>query len=60
MEKDFHLKSGRLALVAAAFNLLDARESVEEDVVTASVFRDRRARFVQPPRALRVGLRLDF
>ena len=34
--------------------------TVEEDVVTASVFRDRRARFVQPPRALRVGLRLDF
>jgi hypothetical protein len=60
VEKDFRLKEAELGVVAEAFNLLDARQSVEEDVVTAPAFRERRARFVQPPRALRLGLRLAF
>jgi hypothetical protein len=60
VEKDFRLKEAELGVVAEAFNLLDARQSVEEDVVSAPAFRERRARFVQPPRALRLGLRLAF
>lgn len=60
VEKGFRWRAGQLALFAEAFNLLDARNSVEEDVVSAPAFRQRLARFVQPPRALRLGLLLDF
>jgi len=58
VEKGFGLGRARLAAVLEAFNLLgDARE-VEEDVVTDPAYRQVTA--VQPPRALRLGVRLDF
>jgi len=60
VEKGFRVRSERLALVLEAFNLLDARNSVEEEVVTSPAFRDRLTRLVQPPRALRLGLRLEL
>lgn len=58
VEKGFRVRDGRLAVVLEAFNLLDNQNSVEERVVTSPAFRERLARFVQPPRALRFGLRL--
>jgi hypothetical protein len=60
LEKGFGLGRSRLGVFAEAFNLLDTGHSVEEDVTTAPAFRERLTRFRQPPRAVRLGLRLDF
>ena len=40
------------------FDLVRGAEQVEEDVLTGPAFRTPTAQ--QPPRALRLGLRLDF
>ncbi len=58
VEKGFRLGGGRLALVGEAFNLLNNAIEVEEDPVVTRRFRATTA--VQPPRAIRVGVRLDF
>jgi hypothetical protein len=44
--------------VVEVFNLLNTSEEVEEDVRTTPAFR--RATAVQPPRAVRLALRLTF
>ena len=48
----------RLSAVAEGFNLLGTAHEVEEDVLTGPAFRTPTAQ--QPPRAFRLGLRLDF
>ena len=48
----------RLSAVAEGFNLLGTAHEVEEDVRTGPAFRTPTAQ--QPPRAFRLGLRLDF
>jgi len=58
LEKGVRLGRSRAALVAEAFNLLGARNEVEEDPVWGQRFRLPTA--LQPPRALRLGARLDF
>jgi hypothetical protein len=58
VEKGFPLGRARLAAVAEAFNLFNNAHEVEEDVVTGSAFRTPTAS--QPPRVLRVGVRLDL
>lgn len=58
LEKSFGRGRYRPAVVAEAFNLLDKRNEVEEDIVTGPTYR--RVTVVQPPRAVRLGLRLDF
>ena len=58
IEKGFRLGSGRLALVAEAFNLLGLRNEVEEDPVWGASFREPTA--LQPPRVVRLGARFDF
>ncbi len=58
VEKGLRLGARRLALLAEAFNLLGTRHEVEEDPVWGPRFRMPTA--VQPPRAVRLGLRLDF
>ncbi len=58
VEKGFAAGRTRVAAVLEVFNALgDARE-VEEDVVTGASFRAVSA--VQPPRAFRLGARLEF
>ena len=52
------LGTRRLALFAEAFNLLGTRNEVEEDPVSGPGFRTPTA--VQPPRSVRLGLRLEF
>ncbi len=58
VEKGLRLGARRLALLVEAFNVLGTRNEVEEDAVGGPGFRTPTA--VQPPRALRLGLRLDF
>jgi hypothetical protein len=58
VEKGLRLARGRVAAIAEAFNLLDNRLEVEEDVASGPAFRTVTA--VQPPRSLRLGLRYDF
>ncbi|HEY3121173.1 MAG TPA: hypothetical protein VGL15_11160, partial [Vicinamibacteria bacterium] len=58
LEKGFALGRRRLAGSVAVFNLADSAREVEEDVTTGASFRAVTA--VQPPRAVRLGLRLDF
>ena len=41
-----------------AFNLLDMKNEVEEDVADGPAFRSVTA--IQPPRAVRIGLRLEY
>jgi len=48
----------RFSAVVEGFNLLGTAHEVEEDVLTGTAFRTPTAQ--QPPRALRLGLRLDF
>jgi hypothetical protein len=57
-EQRFEIGGARLGLVAEAFNLLNTSNEVEEDPVTTRVFRASTA--LQPPRAIRFGLRYDF
>jgi hypothetical protein len=45
-------------VVLEAFNLLDTANEVEEDVATGPSFR--RPTAIEPPRAFRLGVRLDF
>jgi hypothetical protein len=58
VEKGFSLGRGRLSLVGEAFNIFNNAIEVEEDPVVTRRFRATTA--VQPPRAIRAGLRLDF
>jgi hypothetical protein len=58
IEKGLAIGGARLALVAEAFNLLGTDNEVEEDPVWGPGFRTPTA--IQPPRALRLGARLDF
>jgi hypothetical protein len=58
VEKRLRVGPGLVALVLEGFNLLNAGNEVEEDVVSSASFRTATA--VQPPRALRVGVRVDF
>jgi hypothetical protein len=58
VEKGVRVGASRLALVAEVFNLLGQRNEVEEDPVWGPDFRTPTA--VQPPRAVRLGARLDF
>lgn len=57
-EKGFRAGRGRVALVAEAFNLLNNRLEVEEDPVVTRSFRATTA--VQPPRAIRLGVKVEF
>jgi hypothetical protein len=58
LQKGVSLGGARLDLVADAYNLLNMRKEVEEDVVTGDRFRATTA--VQPPRAFHLGLRATF
>lgn len=58
VDKELWRGRQKLGLVVEAFNLLDTAKEVEEDVVTGPLFRTVTA--VQPPRAIRLGLRLTF
>ena len=58
LEKGFNLGRTRLAGIVEAFNLRGTGIEVEEDVTWGPTYRATSA--VQPPRALRLGLRLDF
>jgi hypothetical protein len=57
LEKAFAVAQGRAAVAVEAFNLLGMENEVEEDVVFGGSFR--RVTAVQPPRALRLGLRFE-
>ncbi len=58
-EKRFAIGSfGGVSIVAEAFNLLNNAIEVEEDPLTTREFRATTA--VQPPRAIRLGFRVDF
>jgi hypothetical protein len=58
VEKDVSVGRRRVGLVFEAYNLTNATIEAEEYVVTGRAFR--RVSAVQPPLALRVGLRLGF
>jgi hypothetical protein len=58
IEKAIRLGGRTLALVAEVFNLLDTQNEVEENPVWGPLFRT--PTLVQPPRAVRLGARLDF
>jgi hypothetical protein len=58
VEKGFTVGRGRLAAVLEAFNLLGTGIEVEEDVIWGPSYRATSA--VQPPRAIRLGMRYDF
>ena len=57
-EQGVGLGRARLSAVAEGFNLLGTAHEVEEDVLSGPGFRTPTAQ--QPPRAFRLGLRLDF
>jgi hypothetical protein len=58
IEKGFTVGRGRLAAVLEAFNLRGTGIEVEEHVIWGPSYRDTSA--VQPPRAIRLGVRYDF
>ena len=58
VEKDFTFGRRRVGLLLELFNLTDATIETEEYVVTGPTFRSVSA--VQPPRAVRVGVRVAF
>jgi hypothetical protein len=58
LEKGFTFGRTRAAAVLEAFNLRGTALGVEEDVRTGPSYRNNTA--VQPPRAYRFGMRLDF
>ena len=58
LEKGFAVGGARMAAVLEAFNLLNTRNEVEEDVTTGPLFRTVTA--IQPPRAIRLGARVGF
>ena len=57
-EKAMRVGRHRVSASVEAFNVLQTRHEVEEDVLTGPAFR--RPLFVQPPRTLRAGLRLEL
>jgi hypothetical protein len=57
VEKSVRLGKARLVLGVEAFNLLDQRNEVEEDPVWGPSFRTSTA--LQPPRVVRIGVRLE-
>jgi hypothetical protein len=58
VEKALLVRRRRVAVTLDAFNLLNMANEVEENVVTGPGFRQ--TTFVQPPRVIRLGFRLDF
>ena len=58
LEKGFRVGHGRIAAVLELYNLLNTSNEVEENVVTGPAFRTVTA--VQPPRVLRVGVRIEY
>ena len=56
-ERAFQLGRSRVAFAVEAFNVLDMKNEVEEDVVDGPAFR--RVTAIQPPRAVRIGIRLE-
>jgi hypothetical protein len=58
VEKDLTFGRRQVGLILEAYNLTDATIEAEEYVVTGPDFR--RVSAVQPPRAVRVGLRVGF
>src|SRR5262249_23141320 len=57
VERRVAMGRARLGAALEAFNLLQTRHEVEEDVLTGPAFRTPTA--VQPPRVWRLGLRLE-
>jgi len=57
-EKSVRLQGARVAVALEAFNLLNTSHEVEEDVVTGPSYRTPTA--VQPPRVVRLALRMEF
>jgi hypothetical protein len=58
IEKGFSFGDRRMAVRLDLFNLSNHRNEVDEDVVGGPAFR--RSTIVQPPRTLRLGVRVDF
>jgi hypothetical protein len=58
VEKGLVLGGRRCGVSLEAFNLLNAAKEVEENVLTTASFRT--PIFVQPPRTLRLGVRIEF
>ena len=58
IEKRMTVRGFQVGAVLEAFNLLNTKNEVEEDVLTGPNFRA--TTFVQPPRVFRVGLRLGM
>jgi len=58
VEKDVTFGRRQVGLVLEAYNLTNATIEAEEYVVTGHAFR--RVSAVQPPRAVRVGVRVGF
>jgi hypothetical protein len=58
LQKAFEVGRGRITGVIDAFNLLNTGTEIEEFVVTGPLSRAISA--VQPPRSIRVGLRMEF
>ena len=58
LEKDLPIGGRRATAVLEFYNLLNTRNEVEEDVTSGPTFRTPTA--VQPPRAIRVGVRVVF
>jgi hypothetical protein len=58
VERSFTVRRGHAAVAIEAFNILDMRNEVEEDVYSGPSFRTVTA--IQPPRAVRIGVRLGF
>ena len=58
LERQFVFATRRATFVLDVFNLLNTNNEVEEDEVTGPAFRNSTA--VQPPRSVRIGVRLSF
>jgi len=58
VEKDVVFGRRQVGLIAEAYNLTNATIEAEEYVVTGHAFR--RVSAVQPPRAVRIGVRVGF
>ena len=58
LEKQIRIGGGNASVILQVFNLLNTNNEVEEDEVTGPGFRAPTA--VQPPRAVRLGLRVTF
>jgi hypothetical protein len=58
LEKELPVRGYRAALVIHVFNLLNTNNEIEENEVTGPAFRSPTA--VQPPRSVRLGVRVTF